>query len=396
MLNSIQGMTIKQVERRAGAFTLIELLCVLAIIGVLAALLLPALSKASAQAKRVQCVNHLRQTGIGFQNFAQDHNGQFPMSVPVSAGGSLEFARNAYGISGEFYFAFRHFQVLSNELITPKVVICPADTRQAAANFAVLGNRFVSYFVGISAVPASPDSILAGDRNLTNDWSKPATLLRFGPNNSLRWTSELHRFKGDLLFADGRVEERNAPGLVRSGTKPLIEADLALPTVQNGAAVKTLSRGSSSDSDNIASAGSALLPDSAAKRTAQNQAQNIRAELPPDPIRDIVISPGWSTGLSSKPSQPDAALAKASLQPGTNADVLIPNWTAGLSNGEDPGFSLFPPLLGEGGMLKSSGGHWVLIMLMLLLLIGVGILLKRRWAKSQLLRKAYRDIFQML
>src|SRR5690348_4911045 len=99
-------MQITWARRRAGAFSLIELLCVIGIIGVLAALLLPALHQAHARARRIECVSHLRQLGIAFQNFAQDHNGQFPMSVPVSSGGSLEFARGAYGVAGEFYFSF--------------------------------------------------------------------------------------------------------------------------------------------------------------------------------------------------------------------------------------------------------------------------------------------------
>lgn len=195
------------------AFTLMEVLTVVAIMMVLATLMLPVVARTKSRSIQLECLSQLRQQGIGFISYAQDHGDKFPFQVPVKDGGTLELVKAAAQNGGEVYYAFRHFQAISNEVNEPRVFRCPADFRRAAETMSSLKNENVSYFIAITAEPGRPDSLLAGDRNIAESGATLDAITKIAAMNKPQWTQAGHEFKGNLLFAGGHVERTGSSGL---------------------------------------------------------------------------------------------------------------------------------------------------------------------------------------
>jgi type II secretory pathway pseudopilin PulG len=191
--------------RSDNAFTLLEHLLVMAVFVIMAALFLLAIENSRQRAKQAACSSNLRQIGLAFHGFAHDHQSLFPMQSSTNVGGTLEFIKAGHSLTGQFFFAYRHFQSLSNDLGDPKLLVCPTDKRAPATNFAALRNENLSYFVNTAAEYARPDSLLAGDRTVETVQGEAGPVLRPG-GAFIRWTEEQHIYRGNVLFAGARVE----------------------------------------------------------------------------------------------------------------------------------------------------------------------------------------------
>jgi competence protein ComGC len=195
-------------NHRNRALTKIEVVVIVAILAILAALFLPALAAAKRKSSRIGCTGNLKQVGIAFRLWEGDNGDKYPMAVSVTNGGAMELLATGNVAAC--------FQVMSNELSTPKILLCPEDTkRTAATNFSTgFSDANISYFVSPDAVETYPQMILDGDDNLLVD-GKPVQpgILSFWTNQTIAWTKDRHHGVGNIGMADGSVMSVTSGGL---------------------------------------------------------------------------------------------------------------------------------------------------------------------------------------
>lgn len=114
---------------RAG-FTLIELLVVIAIIAILAAMLLPALSKAKSKAIQIQCASNLKQWGLAINMYAGDNLDKFPDLTTPDANGAKDLSYMPYSFNTNFYPNYiykNNFGTTTKARAQNDVLYCPED-----------------------------------------------------------------------------------------------------------------------------------------------------------------------------------------------------------------------------------------------------------------------------
>ncbi len=187
--------------KKAENFTLIELLVVIGIIGILAAMLMPALSKAKEKANQADCVNNMKQIGVTLMMYSNDFHNQFTVGIGCTPDSNGPY-HNSSALANLLY---------TDYIQSAKPFICRSTKHTAVGNdeYSKLASnndsadgknatdKYCSYLYvgGLSSTEVNADYGIARDKNKN------------------------HKNSGNVLWGDGHVSTESGTKTIEWNTK---------------------------------------------------------------------------------------------------------------------------------------------------------------------------------
>jgi len=227
---------------RRAAFTLVEMLIVISIIGLLAALLFPVFARVRESARATSCSSNLRQLGLAFAQYTQDYGNRYPGTGAYQKWGSpsawvggttdkpiaditdqkpIPDAANASGTG--FYSASVEKGSLFPYAKSAAIYVCPSNADGAVKKLTYSMNCAIG-LMGSVRIVTPAEIVLLVDEEKANDGFFYATdnTASGAVGNSTDSLTVKHNGGGNLLFCDGHVKHYNIDSLplVDNATNP--------------------------------------------------------------------------------------------------------------------------------------------------------------------------------